>query len=269
MNILKRWRSTPNKYMKLNAIEIEKLLDKEISKKNPNFKYINKLSEILIEAQSGGVPEIDVDEAYEKFKVISKQRKAVRVPKWVCGVAACITVLFCGNIYTVSAYDMNVFSFTVEYMEGGVKIGFNQETEIVLPTSEDDPYGIIAVLAENGIENVETPHYIPDGFILTLVDTENIPDYCNYAGFVYKKGKQLISLHFEKFANEEDAYNFCIPSDEHNISEIDINGHPAVMSREDDQMIMAFCCDSTYFSMFTGNVDYIECDKILKSFTIS
>ena len=54
-----------------------------------------------------------------------------------------------------------------------------------------------------------------------------------------------------------------IPSDHHNISEREICGHTAIISKEDNQMIVAFRSGEFNIVVFTENLDYTECDKFL------
>ncbi len=67
---------------------------------------------------------------------------------------------------------MNIVSAIIDFTKDGFSVDFGRDemTIIELPTSDDDPYGFIAKLAEYDIE-FETPHYIPEGFVLTEVDT--------------------------------------------------------------------------------------------------
>ena len=74
---------------------------------------------------------------------------------------------------------MNIFSLAVELTQGGVKIDFgNKSEEIVLPTSENDPYGIIGKCEEMDI-TAETPHYLPEGFMLVCMESDK-NDYMDY-----------------------------------------------------------------------------------------
>jgi hypothetical protein len=157
----------------------------------------------------------------------------------------------------------------VEFTKDGAIINFEEEPkeEIVLPTSDDDPYGIIAKCKENGIENIETPHYIPEGFILTEFESDN-NGFSNYIHFTYEKENQLISLTFEEYPDKPPE-SIGIPSDEHNIYEISLNGHVAAMSKEDNQINVLCIYDLKLIGLFTDGVDYSECDKILESYNIS
>ncbi|MDE6502252.1 MAG: DUF4367 domain-containing protein, partial [Ruminococcus sp.] len=137
-----------------------------------------------------------------------------------------------------------------------------QPEEIYLPKSEDDPYGFIAKLAEYGIE-FETPHYIPEGFVLTEVSTNVNENVANSVRFLYEYKQQTISLSYKIFWN--DVSNIVIPSDHYNISETEVNGSPAIISKEDDQYTITYQNGKTVFVMFTVDVPYDECEKIVAS----
>ena len=241
--------------------ELESMLNEELSKPENEIDYdlVDQLVTGTLEARCISLTETDIEDKRRVLYERNRKANFFKMPKWFIGTAAACLVLVCGNIYTVSAWDMNVFSFIVEFTKGGAIIDFKKTPdEIVLPTSDDDPYGILEVCRENGI-NIETPHYLPDGFVLTTFQAE--PDK-KYVSMTYKRNKNdkaFINLTFSDFSKR-----LLIPSDEHNLSEIKINGHDAVMSREDNQMVVVFSSSDSMLTIMTQDVDYDECDKILK-----
>ncbi len=247
-----------------SAEELEEMLDKELSKPENeiDFGLVNELSIAVSEAQGKSV-DIDVNEMFMKFKNEKLvEKRSFRMPKWSAGlIAACLILMF-GNAYAVKAWNMNIVTFIVEFTKGGaiIDLGSDTEEEINLPTSYSDPYGIIAKCAEMGI-SVETPHYIPEGFTLKEVDTENNADR-KYVMFSFKDGKKTICFTVETY---EDGEQIGIPSDEHNISEAYVNGHKTAVSKEDNQMLAVFRSGNYLFTVFTQDVDYGECDKILEN----
>ncbi|MGN0605806.1 MAG: DUF4367 domain-containing protein [Oscillospiraceae bacterium] len=245
----------------LSAEELEAMLDKELSKPESeiDFGLVNELSAAVNEALEQNTNHIDVESKLNELKAMeAAEKRRFRMPKWSVGlIAACLVLVF-GNIYTVNAWNMNVFSFIVEFTKDGAVIDFsNRNDEINIPVSDDDPYGILAVCRENGI-NIETPYYLPDGFELTTLQTE--PDE-RYVCMTYKRSKRdkaFISMTFQPYID-----HIFIPSDENNFSEIQINGHSAIMSREDNQMIVVFGSGDSMLTLMTQDVDYDECDKII------
>lgn len=246
-----------------SAEELEAMLDKELSKPENeiDFGLVNELSIAVSEARGKSV-DIDVNEMFKKFETEKlAEKKSFRMPKWSAGlIAACLILVF-GNAYTVKAWNMNIVTFIVEFTKGGAIIDLGSESkEVILPTSESDPYGIIAKCSEMGI-NTETPHYIPEGFILAEMDTENNADF-KYAMFSFKDGQKTICFTVETY---EEGEQIGIPSDEHNISETYVNGHKTAVSREDNQMLAVFRTGGYLITVFTQDVDYGECDKILEN----
>lgn len=220
--------------------------------------------------------DVDINDSYqhsrtELIKKISamKQEKKKKFPKIAYRVAACAAALLIGlNVYTVSAYNENIFSFAIQYTKDSVIVNFNKKAQednrIFIPISPEDPYGIKAQLEEVGLKDFEIPYYLPDGFILTEFEHDD-NNLRNYLCFVYMNGKQLINLTFEEYHNQIPE-NIGIPSDEYNISEIEICGHTAVMSREDNQMNVLCMYNKKMIGIFTQDVPYDECDKILNSY---
>jgi len=172
------------------------------------------------------------------------------------------------NTVTVSAWNMNVFSLVVELTKGGVTIDFSNQgsdlgEEIVIPTSEDDPYGIIAACEDMGIY-IETPHYLPEGYVLINFYTDKT-DYVDSVDFTFSKGNRYIAISYNKFHDESSLAGVGFPSDEHNLTEITVNGHAAIKSTEDNQMVVTYASGLVVFNMFTQDVDYDECEKIIES----
>ncbi len=262
--IISKVLSDENSFAVKSAEELEALLDKELSKRDNEIDYelVNELTLAAIEARGDKPIENNIEEKLKELKAVeSREKKRFRLPKRSVGLAAACVMLMCTNVVSVSAWDMNIFSLIVELTKGGAKIDFgNKREEIILPTSEDDPYGIIAKCNEVGI-NVETPHYLPEEFVLTVVEN-NKYEWNNYLFFRYENDKKFITISYETYS-EEFAIN--IPSDEHNISEIEINGHSAIVSKEDNQMIVVFRSRNYIINIFTQDVDYDECEKIIQS----
>ena len=258
---LKQTAYTYSDLAKLND-ELSAELDKPSRKQN--IDKIMELSSVIADLEKEENKEaIAESKAMLYEKTAEKERKNFGMKRIRPVIALCciMVVVFTANTISVSAWNMNIFSLIVELTQGGVKIDFNnqKEEEIILPTSDDDPYGIIAKCVEDGI-TIETPHYLPEGFKLTTCETET-PEENKFVVMTFKKGTELISFSFEAALDGPVG----IPSDKHNISETTINGHTAIISKEDNQMIAVFKSGDFMFTMFTQDVDYAECDKILNS----
>ncbi len=258
--ILEKIRSDSS-MAEITCEELEKQLDSELAKSSPDFDLVDELTTAILEAKGMTIKEVDIQNEIDMIKRRGIRR--FRCPKWAVAVGATCVVLTGANMLTISAFGMNIISAVVQITKGGFTVDFdNPKEEIHLPTYEDDPYGFIAKLAEYGIE-FETPHYIPEGFVLTEVSTNVNENVANSVRFLYEYKQQTISLSYKIFWN--DVSNIVIPSDHYNISETEVNGSPAIISKEDDQYTITYQNGKTVFVMFTVDVPYDECEKIVAS----
>lgn len=242
-------------------------LDKETAKplRKRDFDRIEQLTDQLNEltGDNSDSEQPDTSELYKRIRNYEKtSKKPFSVMKRFAPVLCCMVLVLAANCITVLAYDMNIISAVIKFTQGGFSVDFgNQPEKIVLPTSEDDPYGLIAKLAEYDIE-FETPHYIPEGFTLSRIGN-NENSSATSVTFDFYNGEQSINISYDKFHNE--VGQIGIPSDHYNISETEVNGSPAIVSKEDNQYTITFQKDKTVFFMFTQDVPYDECEKIVES----
>ena len=247
---------------KIISEELEKQLDLELKKPSPDYDLVDELTKAILEARGKAVKEIDVQPEIQAIR--QRKIKRIRFPKWAVAVSAACVVLIGANVFSVSAWDMNIFSAIIEFTKGGFSVDFikNEYEVIELPTSENDPYGIIAECAKYEIYP-ETPHYLPEGFELIDTSANVNEDFSNIASFTFAKDNMLIGFEFERYWH--DTGKMVIPSDKYNISETNVNGNPAIVSKEDNQYTITFMNGKTSFLMFTQDVPYDECEKIVAS----
>ena len=258
--------------LKQKALEsIKKELDIELKKplKKRDFDKIAELTVQYRELQTGESEDIITKKGVNKLNTRIEQYKnkhmlpVFRYMKKLAPAFCVTAVIVIGNCMTVSAWDMNIFSAVIELTKGGFSVDFgkNEPEPVELPTSVNDPYGFIAKLAEYDIE-FETPHYIPEGFILTNVDVPN-NDIGQEVIFIFENSKMVICLTYTKYYDK--IPKVSIPSDHYNISETEVNGTPAIVSKEDNQYTIMYQKDKKEFFMFTDKVPYEECEKIIDS----
>lgn len=240
-------------------------LDRETSKpvRKRDFDRIEQLTLQLAEL-SGDDTSNNTDKLYERIRNYERAtKKPVHIFKRFIPALCCFVLVFTANCVSVAAWDMNIVSAVIEFTKSGFAVDFGKpKEEIHLPTSDDDPYGFIAKLAEYDIE-FETPHYIPEGFVLTRIDTNINENYADEVCFIFEKGKQNFSISYTKYHNE--IPKILIPSDHYNISETEVNGSPAIISQEDDQYNIVYLNEKAKFCMFFAEVPYSECEKIVAS----
>lgn len=246
----------------LEEIISEKQLDLELKKSSPDYDLVDELTKTILETRGKVVKEIDVN---PEIKAIRQRKiKRIRFPKWAVSLSAACVMLLCANCISVFAWDMNIVSAVIEFTKGGFSVDFgkNEYEVIELPTSENDPYGLIAKLAEYDIE-FETPHYIPEGFVLTEVNTNVNEEIWNTVRFIYRNDRQNFSIDFTSYYDY--VPKTVIASDHYNISEINVNGSPAIVSKEDNQYSITYQKNKTVFFLFSQDVPYDECEKIVES----
>lgn len=245
--------------------ELTEELDKEIKKDEPDYDLIDELTAAILEAKNMPVG-MENEDLKEQAVIIkekaNKKKSPIKIPKWAVAACAALITVTIANTVSVAALGMNIFSVAVEFTKSGFIVNFDEQVPIDLPKSEDDPYGFIAKLAEFDIE-FETPHYIPEGFVLTYVDT-NVNEGCETdVSFTYEKGKQNFSLNYIKY-HDKVGKSF-IPSDHFNLSETKVNGSTAIVSKEDNQYVITYQKEKTVFLMFAVDVPYDEFEKIVDS----
>ena len=259
--------------------EINTALDEELKKsaKKRNYDKIEELTQaytelVGVEAQVEASMQRCISEV--KGKVIPK-RKITRKMRVVFAGISVAVVLFVMNIITVSAFDMNVFSFIVNIADNGFSVDFlacnevSADDIIELSVSPDDPYGMIAECAKYGIYP-ETPHYLPKGYVLTLCRYTNVSSYSEDMKFTFtnqQNAKQTITFSYELFEDKKSISNTKFPNVEHRLNEIEINDKSAILAEEqkDKQFTVVYPIDTLLITIFTQDVSKEEVNQIINS----
>ena len=276
-NILKNFLYDKN--LKKDALtEINHQVDEELkkSKSNQNYKKIETLLSESYEIMGNSERELDLkaEENIAKIKQMCKPKKRIKIYQRVAAVAACLALVFGGNAYTLKAYGESLFSLIVNRTESGFTVIFNGDnnTDSETPDVKDDPYGMIAKCAEYGVYP-DTPLYIPDGFELVNF---KVNEYTKRTRIKinYQKNDIVLTFLFEKYNNSDDIPNKSIPSDELNLSEVQVNGTVGIVSKEKnslnkttDQYELIYCKDNIIYIISSDGLAYNECDKITESMT--
>lgn len=256
-----------DKHFKSEACQfMKRQLDEETAKplRKRDFDKIeqltNAISELLDDTDySEGISKLYSRIEQEKIK----RKKPVGKLKKFLPAVCCAILILAANCISVATWNTNIVSAVIKFTKGGFSVDFNNnESTVELPKSENDPYGIIAECAKYDIYP-ETPFYLPDGFELEHISSNINENVSSIVRFVFKNGNQSISFDFERFQN--DVGQIGIPSDHYNISETEVNGCPAIVSKEDNQYTITYQKDKTVFFMFTQDVSYDECEKIVES----
>lgn len=275
------WSSFLNTDFKEKSVqEITKMLEEELKKpvKKRDYDKIEELTGAYAELMG---TETEVENAMQhclsELKSKAKpKRKFTRRMRGIVITVSLAVMLFVMNIITVSAFNMNVFSFIVHVAEGGFSVDFPRysgeffsEDIIELPVTSDDPYGMIAECAKNGIYP-ETPHYLPEGLLLVGTRASDLQNFENNVMFNFiGENNQKITFNYIFFYNLIAMQGTKFPNDEHNFQEIEVNGHPALLAeeRKDKEFTLVYCCDEMLMCSFScWNISQNEVEKIINSF---
>ncbi len=211
--------------------------------------------------------EVYYDKNRDDSKNIEKQRKinlklSNKIKKVILMIV-CAILIITVNCFTVSKFHRNAFSIAFEFIQNGLYIDLSEPEVIELPTSQDDPFGIFAECAKYDIYP-QAPYYLPEGYVLVDVNGNINKRWANFVSFTYKNGKKCFTLDYTRFwGNRMDKIN--IPGEHHSISEININGKPAIISEGSKQFTMAYEDNQTTLLIVAENVPYNECYKMVES----
>lgn len=233
----------------------------EMSKKSPDYDKIARLSEEYCDIT--GVSEIIKQREKEHInKILNevsklRQKRKYRTRKVLTAIAASVAVIISANVVSTAAFGVNIFRAIVHKDENVFSVEYTTEEKLA------DPYGIKAECVKYDL-HPEYPKYKPDGFELLEINHEDLENE-ETISFLYHNDNMSIGIYYDVFDNPEDIKNVKYPSDSFNISEIEINEYPAVVSKEDGQCTLSYARDNVLLSIFTVNVPYEECDKIIES----
>ena len=184
--------------------------------------------------------------------------------KKIIPVIVCAILIIAVNCFTVSKFHRNAFSIAFEFIENGLYIDLSEPEVIELPTSQDDPFGIFAECAKYDIYP-QAPYYLPEGYVLTDVRVNTKQLMRNYVSFIYENGNKNFGLYYKKYwGSEHEKVN--ISYEEGNmVSEININGKPAIISKGKKQISMAYEDDHIVLIISANRVPYDEFYKMAES----
>ena len=248
--------------------EIKQMLDEELAKPAQRrdydkideltdaYSYLTGMETFIQEATERGVQKV-ARSAEGKPNI--HMNKRIRLFTTV-GIAA--VMLFAANVFTVVAYQQDIFTVIIHYTQNGFSVEYPPMDTIELPTTTDDPYGIKTECAKYGLD-VLTPTYLPEGAKLGNYEYNKADGYCTSVNFwYYYDNKAVINLCYNLYENP--SGQTLIPSDDFNLSEIEINGISAIVSKEDNQYSVIFR-DGNLETIISSDYGYEECDKIAAS----
>jgi len=256
--------------------ELQEKLNQELMKpiEERDFEKIEKWTEAICmingteqQIQQRAARNIMALQNRNRKHIVHSQRKPLL--RRLASVCACAAIVLVANIWSVAAFDRNIFSATVDWFKGGFTLQMSEPDEIVLPATDEDPYGIVAKCEENGFTPL-TPTYLPDSFELDDIRTHTNSKSSSVV-FYYKKDNflkkdSILIFVFTHFNEEDDVSPIGIPSDGTQPEEEVINGITMVTLKEDDQFKATFQYENTIYLISGYDLDYDECYKIAASF---
>ena len=253
--------------------ELHEKLDLELNKpvEERDFDRIEELTEAittmegteqLVQAQAAeAIPKLQQDNHRRKI-TLRRNRLKVLIP------CACAAVVLAANIWSVAAFDRNIFSAAVDWFDGGFTLQMSEPDEIVVPAADEDPYGIIAKCEEYGFAPL-TPTYLPEGFELDHITT-NTSSKSSYVLFYYRKDNflkddALLNIIITHYNEGTVVPPIGISSDGTPPEEEIINGITMYTLKEDDQFSATFIYQNTVYVFFSRDLNYDECYKVVSS----
>lgn len=220
-------------------------------------------TEQLVQAQAAeAIPKLQQENHRRKI-TLRKNRLKVMIP------CACAAVVLAANIWSVAALERNIFSATVNWFKGGFTLQMSEPDEIVVPVTDEDPYGITEKCEEYGFTPL-TPTYLPEGFALDDIIT-NTSSKSSSVLFYYRKDNflkddALLNFHFTHYNANDTIPPVGLSSDGTPPEEELINGITMYTLKEDDQFSATFIYQNTVYVIFGRDLDYDECYKVISSF---
>lgn len=247
-------------------LDLNRMLDEELAKppKKRDYQKIEEISRSCAAIMGDEEQEEQlIGQGYEKL-ISSVQKRPIRVARrfkllMSAGIAA--VVLLAANAISVAAFHQDVFSVIIHYTENSFSVETTDKTKVELPTTPDDPYGIKAEAARYGLV-VEAPTYLPEGFVLWQVE-EHESSAAKQIRFLFQKDEVHLAFSYAELYDMNAKAG--IPSDHFNLEEIEVNGKPAITSKEDKQYSLIYYDGTMEYLMFSDCLAYEECDKIVSS----
>lgn len=253
--------------------ELHEKLDFELTKpvEERDFDRIEELTEAittmegteqLVQAQAAeAIPKLQLENHRRKI-TLRRNRLKVLIP------CACAAIVLVANIWSVAAFDRNIFSAAVDWFDGGFNLQMSEPDAVILPATEEDPYGIMAKCEEYGFTPL-TPTYLPEGFELDHITTSVGNN--SSVRFYYKKDNflkedTLLNFHFTHYNADATIPPVGLSSDGTPPEEEIINGITMYTLKEDDQFSATFIYQNTVYVFFSRDLNYDECYKVAASF---
>ena len=253
-------------------LEMQVMLQSEISKpySKRNYDLIRELTAAITDAT---VPKAEFEESVERGlnkleRVIQKQKvqRKNRILKPIAVAATCFVLLIGANAWSLHATGSSLFKLSYSVFSDFFSFRYSDSlisTDSMMDSG--DPYGIRAECEKDGFSPL-VPKYLPEGFELKKVSHNPFENKQEYKFCFYNNSQKIILDYFFYDEQEQAQESFSIPSDQHNIEEMECDDTTVVISKEDGQFTAFFIKDQTVHLLYTENIDYTDSKKILQSY---
>ncbi len=259
---------------KLNLLDEELLsdlqseLDNEIckSRRKIDTDKISELSNVIndIEDCQYSDEEIEIQKKllFERLEKDKRNHWKYSIKRKMSVITACAVLIVGLNTLSIKALGVNAFTEIYQLTKGGITFLLDKSLDNRDRSDYDEdveiPFDMKESCAEYGVTTL-IPTYIPDGF--ELIKDIKQGDSIKYA---FIKDDMKINFYY-LFDNENGSV--CIPSDEHNVETLSINGTRFVVSKEDNQYRAVSIADDFVFIFTSYDLDYGEAERIICSLT--
>lgn len=259
---------------KLNLLDEELLsdlqseLDNEIckSRRKIDTDKISELSNVIndIEDCQYSDEEIEIQKKllFERLEKDKRNHWKYSIKRKMSVITACAVLIVGLNTLSIKALGVNAFTEIYQLTKGGITFLLDKSLDNRDRSDSDEdveiPFGMKESCAEYGI-NTLIPTYIPDGFELTKKIEKS-----NALKFSFSNDDKLININY---IFDVDKGNFFIPSDEHNVEILGVNGIQFTVSTEDNQYRAVTINDDFIFLFTSYDLDYNEAERIICSLT--
>ncbi len=254
---------------------LREMLEQELQKPEGEWDYdrIDALSAaVMDESMTQEQQEQAIRQGLDRtLRVCAAKRTPIFRRSWVRRIAAacaCAAMLFGVNSWMLHATGVGILKHVYTFFDRSVVLEFSDEdkqTKSLDIAQSEDPFGIRSECEKYGFSPL-VPQYRPEGFETEYINHDET-DEEQYLDFYYRNAKKQIIIIY-RYYEDADAVpmqGWGIPSDTHNVSELELQGVTVTVSKEDQQYKAMFLLNNTVYYFGTHNLDPAEAEHILCS----
>lgn len=158
-----------SKIVPLDIDELNKMLEDEMAKENPDTDLLDELTLAIIETENLSIKNTDIEK--ELCEIRNKTSSKPKIKVWKSALIAACAILLIGNVYTMTTFGDNLFSAAFQKGEQLIvdlakiknnKNTYNTDYLFAPMTTDKDPLGIKSLCSIFGAEPVSIPTWIPE-----------------------------------------------------------------------------------------------------------